>query len=118
MKKVIDLIKKNPPGTELQDRPTIVAGQLSTEQIDLITWVFLRLETIYGNKFLTAFPDDDKLKMVKREWAEQIVRYDMARLEVALQQTKQDMMIGIRDAQWPDIAYVLGHCRSKSGLWA
>jgi hypothetical protein len=67
---------------------------------------------------MTAFPDDQAVKMAKREWSEEILRKSQDELDLALSSAKQKMITGDADAKWPDVAYVLGQCVTSGSPWA
>jgi hypothetical protein len=83
----------------------------SRDEIVLINYVFFRASNVYQN-FKLTYPDDQSLKMAKREWGGRIIRRNREDLESAFENLKS--MIG-KDRQFDYFcpARLLSLCPSR-----
>lgn len=112
----INEIIQNPLGSESQTQH--MGPQLTTGQISLINWFFLRLETNYGSKYWTQFSDKKTLELTKQEWAKNILAYTREELHTAIEKAKELRSQGYTENRnaifdWPDIARILGLLKNQ-----
>lgn len=71
------------------------------------------MRLIYGGRFSHQFPDEDSLRLARREWARQIGGFSDEELARALERTKRRLAEGDQEVYWPDIGLVLSLARDR-----
>lgn len=74
---------------------------------------FNRLQLIYGHRFTVQWPDEQTVKLARREWAREIDSLGMEELEKALERAKVKLVEGDGDFYWPDVGRILGLARES-----
>jgi hypothetical protein len=74
---------------------------------------FNRLRLIYGHRFAVQWPDEQTVKLARREWAREIDSLGMEELEKALERAKAKLVEGDGDFYWPDVGRILGLAREN-----
>lgn len=80
----------------------------SEAERDATAYFFLRLKNIYGGKYLAAYPDEESVRLAKREWAKQIGQYSREDIDRMFDMVKQQQAKGDEEYQWPNIGLILG----------
>lgn len=65
------------------------------------------MRSVYGAEYLRHFPDQDSVRIAKREWFEQIGQYDREDIDRAFAHVKHERMRGSEDYVWLDIGGIL-----------
>lgn len=68
---------------------------------------FSRLQLIYGHRFTVQWPDENTVKLARREWAGRIDQLSWEQLEQALDRAKGRLLDGDREFYWPDVGRIL-----------
>lgn len=74
---------------------------------------FNRLRLIYGHRFTLHWPDEETVKLARREWAKDLDELTWEELESALSRAKARLMAGDGDFYWPDVGRIVGLARDK-----
>ena len=90
-----------------QPQPTTTNGQLTSEQRDSVAYFFFRLSTVYGSKYHQQFPNEEAVKLAKREWAEQIGKFSRGQIDAMFSNVKAMMIAGDDEWAWPEIGRIL-----------
>jgi len=69
---------------------------------------FNRLRLIYGHRFAVQWPDEQTVKLARREWAREIDSLSLEELEKALERAKAKLVEGDGEFYWPDVGRILG----------
>ena len=112
----IDKLVTNPQQIverQSQQQLTTTTGQLTSDQRDSVAYFFLRLANVYGSKYLQQWPNEEAIKLAKREWATQIGAYGRSQIDAMFNYTKSQLVAGEPDWQWPEIGRILG-CANQS----
>ena len=93
----------------------------SDTEKDSVGYFFLRLANIYGaTKMQTQWPDDESLKLAKREYGKSIGQYSREDLNEAFELTKRERQIGNDRFDWPNIDAIIGLISNEgvmTGSW-
>ncbi|WP_339779880.1 hypothetical protein [uncultured Marinobacter sp.] len=74
---------------------------------------FNRLRLIYGHRFTLHWPDEETVKLARREWAKDLDELTWEELENALGRAKARLMAGDSDFYWPDVGRIVGLARDN-----
>lgn len=77
------------------------------QQRDSTAYFFLRLRTVYGAEYLRHFPDEESVRLAKREWFEQIGQYSREDIDRAFAHVKHERIRGSDQYTWLEIGAVL-----------
>jgi hypothetical protein len=86
-------------------------SEFTEQERDSTGYFFLRLRNLYGSKYVQQFPDEQDLKLAKREWAKQIGQYTRDQIHDMFETVKRIQASGntklAEKFQWPDIGAIL-----------
>lgn len=84
-------------------------GAFTDDEIHKTSVFFARLATIYGeSKTKTLWgEDEDRLVLMRREWAHKIGEYSFDQLEDIFSRLKERLALGDPDFKWPDVPRIL-----------
>ncbi len=68
----------------------------------------MKLKNIYGNTYDARYPDEEAVKMAKREYGKQIGRHTREAIHEAYEELKRLKQGGGKEYQFPDPDLVLG----------
>jgi hypothetical protein len=93
----------------------------SDKEKDSVGYFFLRLGNLYGAlQMQTRWPDDESLKLAKREYGKLIGQYSREELHEAFELTKRERQIGNDRFDWPNIDAIIGLISNEgvmTGSW-
>lgn len=90
-----------------QPKPTTTTGQLTSEQRDSVAYFFLRMANVYGSKYHQQWPNEEAIKLAKREWAEQIGKFSRGQIDAMFANAKAMLIAGDDEWRWPEIGRIL-----------
>lgn len=112
MRSVTEIVSAQQIGnTQLSAQPSTTTRPQTSEpteqQRDSTAYFFLRLRSVYGAEYLRHFPDDESVRLAKREWFRQIGQYDRQAIDEMFDFVKTERMRGSNEYLWLDIGNVL-----------
>ena len=89
MKSVTELTSRDSQTLLATSTITTKPRMFNAEDIDRVGYFFLRIKNIYGSAMIKrTWPDDESMKMAKREYAPQIVKYTRKQIHKGFERLK------------------------------
>jgi len=82
---------------------------LDNDQKEMIAYFFMRMTNIFGpDKMKSTWPDEQSLKLARREYGLQIAKYSREELSGAFDLVHKERRGNNRRFEWPNIDAILG----------
>lgn len=94
---------------ETTTRPS--TSEFTDHERDSTAYFFLRLQNLYGSRYTAQFPEQEDIRLAKREWARQIGRYTRDQIHQMFEDVKRIQAAGDRKLaerfDWPNVGAIL-----------